>query len=302
MTRMPHARLSSDGARLHLQDGPIDLIVEACGPAAEIRAAYDAATRRLTGLLDTLCDELPELRKAANPAKCDLQGEVARRMWAAVAPFARDHFITPMAAVAGAVAEHVLSAMAEAASLTRAYVNNGGDIALHLAAGERFTVGLVARPDAPALIGTVLVEAADVARGIATSGWRGRSFSRGIADAVTVLARTAAQADAAATIIANAVDLPGHLAVIRCAANEIQPDNDLGPRLVTRHVGVLTAHDIARALESGCERARELLAAGLIESAALYLQGETRIVDLNAVDTATFPRSFRPELARTAYA
>ena len=270
----------NDGARLHLQDGPIDLIVEASGPAAEVRNAYDAATRRLTGLLDTLCDELPALRKAAHPTKCDLQGEVAQRMWAAVAPFASDDFITPMAAVAGAVAEDVLRAMTNAATLTRAYVNNGGDIALYLPAGERFTVGLVARPDAPALIGTAIIAANHAARGIATSGWRGRSFSRGIADAVTVLARTASQADAAATIIANAIDLPGHPAITRCAANEIQPDSDLGPRLVTRHVGSLTAHDIARALESGCERARELLAAGLIESAALHLQGETRIIGL----------------------
>ena len=77
-------------------------------------------------------------------------------------------------------------------------------------------------------------------RGIATSGRHGRSFSLGIADAVTVLARTASQADAAATIIANAVDLPGHPAIIRCPANELQPDSDLGARLVTRDVGELS--------------------------------------------------------------
>ena len=73
--------------------------------------------------------------------------------------------------------------------------------------------------------------------GVATSGRHGRSFSLGIADAVTVLARTASQADAAATIIANAVDLPGHPAVRRMPANELQPDSDLGARPVTRDVG-----------------------------------------------------------------
>ena len=65
-------------------------------------------------------------------------------------------------------------------------------------------------------------------RGIATSGWRGRSFSLGIADAVTVLADRAAAADAAATIIANAVDLPGHPAIVRVPACELAPDSDLG--------------------------------------------------------------------------
>ena len=130
-------------------------------------------------------------------------------MHAAVAPFAAEHFITPMAAVAGAVAEEILGAMMDEARLDRAYVNNGGDIALHLADGEHFTVGLMDRPDQPGLMRNDHDRADDPTRGIATSGRHGRSFSLGIADAVTVLARTASQADAAATIIANAVDLPG---------------------------------------------------------------------------------------------
>ena len=109
-----------------------------------------------------------------------------------------------------------------------------------LADGEHFTVGLVDRPDRPGLMQTTMIEADDPARGIATSGRHGRSFSLGIADAVTVLARTAAQADAAATIIANAVDLPGHPAILRCPAHDLQPDSDLGARLVTRDVGDLS--------------------------------------------------------------
>jgi ApbE superfamily uncharacterized protein (UPF0280 family) len=268
----------ADGRRLHLQDGPIDLIVEANGNEANVRAAYDAAARRFTGLLDTLCEELTELRKAADPVSCRLRGKIARRMHAAVAPFASEHFITPMAAVAGAVAEEILGAMVQATNLQRAYVNNGGDIAIHLTDGEHFTVGLVDRPDRPGLMGTTVIEFDDRARGIATSGRHGRSFSLGVADAVTVLARTAAQADAAATIIANAVDLPGHPAILRCPANDLQPDSDLRARLVTRDVGTLQAFEIASALESGADKARALLAQGLIESAALRLHGETRIV------------------------
>jgi uncharacterized protein len=286
MTRLPQIAMLADGRRLHLQDGPIDLIVEACGNEANMRAAYDAAARRFTGLLDTLCQELAELRKAADPVNCRMRGKIARRMHAAVAPYAADHFITPMAAVAGAVAEEVLGAMVDAASLNRAYVNNGGDIALHLGEGERFTVGLVDRPDEPGLMKTTIIEADDPARGIATSGRHGRSFSLGIADAVTVLARTAAQADAAATIIANAVDLPGHPAIIRCPAHDLQPDSDLGGRLVTRDVGGLSHYEIEEALQAGADMARVLLARGLIESAALRLHGETRIVAAKTVPAA----------------
>jgi ApbE superfamily uncharacterized protein (UPF0280 family) len=293
MTRLPQIGLLADGRRLHLQDGPIDLIVEARGDEANVRAAYDAAARRFTGLLDALCEELAELRKPADPVRCRLQGKVARRMHAAVAPYAAEHFITPMAAVAGAVAEEILGAMVDAAHLERAYVNNGGDIALHLADGECFTVGLVDRPDRPGLMRTTIINAEDSTRGIATSGRHGRSFSLGIADAVTVLARTAAQADAAATIIANAVDLPGHPAILRCPAHDLQPDSDLGARLVTRNVGALQEFEIASALDAGAHKARVLLARGLIESAALRLHGEARIAALDVVEAHVPPAQSR---------
>jgi uncharacterized protein len=270
------------------------LIVEARGSEVDVRAAHDAAARRFTGLLDELCNELPLLRRAADPARCLLQGKVARRMHAAVTPFAADQFITPMAAVAGAVAEEILGAMLQHAKLERAYVNNGGDIALYLADGEHFTVGLADRPDGPGVMRTMVIHADDPSRGVATSGRHGRSFSLGIADAVTVLAATASQADAAATIIANAVDLPGHPAVIRCPARDLQPDSDLGARPVTRGVGRLSADEIDDALESGAACARLLLAAGLIDGAALRLHGEMAVVAAGGCEmpgSRTVPRS-----------
>jgi ApbE superfamily uncharacterized protein (UPF0280 family) len=157
-------------------------------------------------------------------------------------------------------------------------VNNGGDIALHLTDGEQFTVGLMDRPDRHGLMRTLIVDADDPSRGVATSGRHGRSFSLGIADAVTVLAKTASQADAAATIIANAVDLPDHPAIVRRPAHQLQSDSDLGARLVTRHVGELAENEVADALEAGAHCSRQLLAAGLIEGVALRLLGETVIV------------------------
>jgi ApbE superfamily uncharacterized protein (UPF0280 family) len=279
MKRCPQVSLLPDRKRLHLQDGPIDLIVEANGRSSDVRAAYEAATQRFTGLLDELCEEIVELRQAADPAECRLKGVVARRMHAAVTPFARRCFVTPMAAVAGSVAEEILGAMMAAARLDRAYVNNGGDIALHLAEGEHFKVGLIDRPDSQGLMRSVMIGAGDPIRGVATSGRHGRSFSFGIADAVTVLAGTASQADAAATIIANAVDLPGHAGIVRLPANEIQPDSDLGERLVTREVGALCESEIELALEAGADCARGCVVAGLIEGAALRLHGKTVVVE-----------------------
>ena len=277
MTRLPQIALLPDGKRLHLQDGPIDLIVKAKGDAHEVRAAYEAAARRFNGLLDELCADLVKLRKGADPHRCTLKGVVARRMHAAVAPFAADCFITPMAAVAGGVAEEILGAMLRAAKLDRAYVNNGGDIALHLAPDERFGIGIVAELAAPAIAGRAEIAASDAVRGIATSGQGGRSFSLGIADAVTVLARRAAEADAAATMIANAVDLD-HPAIQRRPASSLDPDSDLGELPVTVAVGDLSPGEIAAALDLGAARAMEYGRAGLILAAMLQLRGIRRIV------------------------
>jgi ApbE superfamily uncharacterized protein (UPF0280 family) len=260
-----------DGRRLHLHHGPIDLILEAWGPRAARERAYAAATRRFDGLLQELVDELAELRSADPGPR---RGPVARAMARAVARH-RPVFATPMAAVAGAVADEICGTMTAAAPLERAYVNDGGDIALHLAPGTSLTAAIAATAGLP---DRVTIAAADPVRGIATSGWRGRSFSLGIADAVTVLAATAAEADAAATLIANAVDLPGHPAIARAPAVTLQADTDLGERPVTTAVGPLAPDEIAAALASGVASAEAMRRRGLIAAAALFLCGETRVV------------------------
>jgi ApbE superfamily uncharacterized protein (UPF0280 family) len=199
-------------------------------------------------------------------------------MAAAIAPFRARRFLTPMAAVAGAVAEEVLEAMTTGRKLARAYVNNGGDIALHLGPGETFSIGMVDRPDRPSLVGRATIGAADRVRGVATSGWRGRSFSLGAADAVTVLAASASIADAVATLIANAVDIPGHPAIRRTPACDLDPQSDLGERRVTVAVGPLTPGETEHALASGAAEAELWRDLGLIEAAALRLGERTRLV------------------------
>lgn len=271
-------RMLPDGRRMHLHDGPIDLIVEANGSRQAVSAAYESAARRFVAILDELCGELALLRRPARKNSERPRGVVARRMFAAVEPYCEDRFITPMAAVAGSVAEEILETMTAAGTLKRAYVNNGGDIAVHLGIRQSYKIGMVERPGRPSLFGLLEITSADSVRGIASSGWRGRSFSLGIADAVTVLASCAAAADAAATVIANAADLPGHPAVTRVPASDISPDSDLGELLVTRDVGPLSQLDIDKALENGVRAATLLRERGLIHSAALCLQKCVRVL------------------------
>lgn len=269
----PQAHWLQDGKRLHLNHGPIDLIVEAFGEADECRAAYAQAVARFQTILIELVEELPELRLPAFfLAPRTFAGPTARRMEAAVMPLA-ECFITPMAAVAGSVADEMLAALLAGRRLDRAYVNNGGDSALHL--DKAASIGLAVA--GTGMADRITIRAQDGVRGVATSGWRGRSFSLGIADAVTVLARTGAEADAAATLIANAVDLPGNPAIRRTPARDLSPDSDLGARLVTQGVGTLASGEVARALDNGLTVAEDFRRRGLIAASALFLGGEVRI-------------------------
>jgi hypothetical protein len=305
---MGPVRTPLPGGRWHFAHGPIELVIGAdargadlaptdlkrTGPQADASAhsqtlsgndamaqAHEAAWQRFQTLLQELVDELPLLRQPVRPGPCPVQGPVARRMWQACATLPTD-FITPMAAVAGAVAQEILTPYVQA-GLQRAYVNNGGDIALHLAPGAQWRVGLVAdiAKRRTALDGGFVIDSQDPVRGVATSGWRGRSHSLGIADAVTVLAATAAQADAAATVIANAVNAvepDERLGIERAPACSLKDDSDLGERLVTVQVPALPTGVVAAALRRGARIAEQLREAGLIHATVLSCQGQTLTV------------------------
>lgn len=264
-----------DKRRLHMNHGPIDLIVEAFGPENEVRQAYAQAAARFRSILEELVSELPALRRPVGLRARRFRHSTARRMEAASA---RHHpaFVTPMAAVAGGVADEMLAAMVDGRRLRRAYINNGGDTALHLAAGTETTVAIAGTGHG--LSDRLTIRAGDPVRGLATSGWRGRSHSLGIADAVTVLAASAAQADVAATLIANAVNLPGHGGIERLPANELSPDSDLGDQMVTVAVGPLSGKEASTALDAGLAVAQDMRDRGLIAGAALFLQGRHRLV------------------------
>lgn len=257
--------------RLHLQHGPIDLVITVDAfDTTEIAAAYRQAAERFQDVLAVLVTELRLLREPLTDRPPDLRGPIARRMLAACWPH-RAVYITPMAAVAGAVADEILAAVVAGRTLRRASVNNGGDIALHLAPGEQYRIGLAGIEDG-VLHGDTVLRADAPWRGLATSGWRGRSQSLGIADEVTVMARDAAAADAAATLVANAVDVD-HPAIDRRPARAVRDDSDLGDLPVTVAVGPLPDDAIAAALAAGLATAERMRTKGLIAGAVLRLQG-----------------------------
>lgn len=269
--------------RRHFQHGPIDIIAYAEGDPASVAQAHESAWQRFGQILPELVQELAELRQPVRGTG-GLKGPIARSMWqackACLIDSDADAFLTPMAAVAGSVAQD-LSACYQVSGIRRAWVNNGGDIALHLTEDTAVSVGLfadLARLDEQQLITGVQTDAVFEVKygmgisGVATSGWRGRSFSLGVADSVTVFAASASQADAAATMIANAVNV-ADARIVREPANALKDDSDLGQQLVTVAVPELSEDEIHEALEAGVKKARTLKQNGLICASVLSCQG-----------------------------
>ena len=267
--------LMPDGKRLHLHHGPIDLIVEAFGSSNEVNNSYKQVMEYFPGILPGLISEIKGLRKTYN-RDWKPKGPVSRRMQEACRPY-EGIFITPMAAVAGAVADQTLEILMSNRSLEKIYVNNGGDIAFHLEKGHVLTTGIVSDNDFPSINTKSELSFDMPVRGIATSGWKGRSHSMGIADSVTVMGANAAAADIAATIIGNAV-ITDHPAVRQEPASFHDIDSDLGDRLVTVGVGRLDKRSIEKALGSGQAVAEKLQLTGHITAAMLVLQNNLRVV------------------------
>jgi ApbE superfamily uncharacterized protein (UPF0280 family) len=262
------------GNRLFLQQGPVNLIIKAFGSDAEVRKAYAQACGEFNGLLDELVKELPRLKKPLLWIVPSAKNTTAQAMVEAVKPF-RERWVTPMAAVAGAISDQIARAMRRDTVLEKLFVNNGGDIALWVGPGQILEVGVVPSLARAVPEAVLRLEAKQGIRGIATSGWDGSSHSLGIADAVTVLAENAAIADAAATLIANEVNIE-HEAIRRQPANELDPNSDLGTKLVTTAVGDLPYDLVIAALERGVSYANELIAEDKIKASLLSLKGEWR--------------------------
>lgn len=248
--------------RLFLNHGPIDIVLEAFGKDKPL--AYEKAKKYFSTLLNELVLDMDLLKKEVVPHR-NFNNKISQSMQNATEKF-YPNFITPMAAVAGSVADNILNVLVKDTKLEKAYVNNGGDVSFYLTENQTVKSSLASIPNIIAEI-----DYKDKSRGIATSGWRGRSFSLGIADSVTVLADNAAMADAAATMIANSVNIKNHPLIIKKPAEEIYEDSDLKNLMVTVEVGDLKQSEIEDALRNGNEVGKTYLENGLINSALIEL-------------------------------
>ena len=185
--------------------------------------------------------------------------------------------LTPMAAVAGTIADGV-AAFLSRRGMTRVIVNNGGDVAIRTGSDESVNVGI--RPDLIQNAITDIIKLGEerASWGVATSGLEGRSMTQGVASAATIIAGSASVADAAATSIANASYVEDET-VIQRPAEELDEQTDISGTLVTVQAGPFTEEKKDRALMRAMKKAKALINTGLIFGAYIVVDGKVMMTD-----------------------
>lgn len=201
--------------------------------------------------------------------------DILRKMMGAVRT-CQDPTLTSMAAVAGTFADMIADFLQEKGA-TKAMVSNGGDLAIRLASEVSAQVGIVSDLDDKSFSHVIRIRGEGEIKGIATSGFGGRSFTKGIASAVVSFGRNCREADAAATLIGNHTFSPDP-AIRQVCAELLDPDTDIRGHLVTLSVGELDPATPGKALAHGMAKAEELMAMGAIIGAAVFVGGQSAVL------------------------
>lgn len=259
------------GKAVLAENGPLRLVIQACsGSVSEIGLAKEAAKYAFE-CLSRVAAVQQFLRKRHGLIDSSLQDEIARNMLESVRSIGNED-LTPMAAVAGTIADFVADWLF-ARDMTRVIVDNGGDIAIRLKPGESVHVGLRPVIESQEISHTIVLDSRFSSWGVATSGLGGRSLTRGIASAVTVFGASASIADAAATAIANGCFYEDKN-ILQVPAITIDPHTDLGDMLVTISVLGLTENTVRKALERGMKKATDIQERELIFGALIVVGGK----------------------------
>ena len=264
--------LQIDAASVLVECGPMRLVIRAWRRDEPLIDLVVSSGREALGYLERIAG----LRRHLSQPNPSIDAEFADRLPARMLESVRlvgDADLTPMAAVAGTIADAVADWIFERGA-SRVVVDNGGDISVRLAKTESVSVGVRPSVANRQLSHYIQLTGASSGWGVATSGLGGHSLTRGIASAVTVLADCSSVADAAATAVANACFIPGEN-IIQLPAEQIDPDTDLAGIPVTVGVGSISVDGRRTAVQNALAKAEHLTSIGAIVGAMVASGEET---------------------------
>ncbi len=270
ITRHDPVQALPDGTVL-VDYGPMRMFISASENGKPLVKLAEEGAHLAMQVLEDLAKFLYVIRKKSKELEIkETFPDVVRRMIEATKKM-EEPDLTPLAAVAG-TASDVVADFISSKGGTKIIVDNGGDIAIRLREGEVARVGVKTEIDAKQPNYLISIDSTMGIGGVATSGLGGRSLTKGIASAATVLSKTASFSDAAATVIGNftRVEDPN---ILRTLAEKIYPDTDIPGEWVTIRVGELSQEKIEEALDKGLSKAYGICQKGLITGALIAIQG-----------------------------
>jgi ApbE superfamily uncharacterized protein (UPF0280 family) len=260
------------GGAVMVECGPMRLVIEArVGKVAQLQQALRAADEAVR-FLEGVATARPFLGRDYRGFTPQITDPLALKMVASIQAVG-DEDLTPMAAVAGTIADAVADFLFER-GMTRVLVDNGGDLAIRCCAGEPVAVGIRPNVESKRIAQVLVLGPERTAWGIATSGLGGRSLTRGVLEAATVVAADASLADAAATAVANASYVEDS-AVVQTPAEAIDPRTDIAGLCVTAGVGPLSEEKKNQAVNQAIRRAEKLIDNHIVLGAFVACQGRT---------------------------
>jgi len=264
-------QILSNGTVL-VDHGPMHMLISAFENGKPLINLAEEGAHFAIQILEDLAKFLPVIKKKSLELEvAETIPDVVRRMIEATKKM-EEPDLTPLAAVAGTTSD-VVADFIFSKGATKIIVDNGGDIAIRLREGEVARVGVKTEIDARQPTYLFSIDSTMGVGGVATSGLGGRSFTKGIASAATVLSETASLADAAATVVGNFTNIEDPN-IMKSLAEEIYPDTDINGEWVTVKVGKLSQEKIEEALNSGLSKAYSIYQKGLVKGALIALQGK----------------------------
>lgn len=288
------------GGNVLAECGPMRLVISAfVGKVPQPEMALRAAEESFL-CLEAVAEERCHLGKDFRKFRSRLKNVLAERMIESVSAVG-DEDLTPMAAVAGTIGDGVADFLGNR-GMTKVIVENGGDVSIRLEGDESVTVGIRTSVVRREIAHVMNLTPRSPSWGVATSGLGGRSLTRGVASAVTVVARTASLADAAATAIANATFVEDK-EIVQRPAEEVDPYTDIPGIPVTVKVGPLSEAKETLALDRAIRRAEALITRGVILGAFVGVQGREAMTEvmrhlMQDTDPRCFNGSGQPLVAR----
>lgn len=230
--------------RILVEYGPITMVITIEDAKESLEQTRKRIAKTVYYILEELAEDMQSLKSYPVGEVYLGKSQIAKNMWKSV-KMTGHRWLTPMAAVAGSVADKVADVI-EATGAEKIIVNNGGDISIRIKKDHQVKIGVRNSLGAKAEIEAYNITYQSPIRGIATSGFGGRSYTQGVADSLTVFAGSASVADAFATYLANMTHISSKH-VKEQLVGTFDPESDIADQRVVTEIGDLDKEEIERA-------------------------------------------------------